>query len=139
MMGVRPQDVFRMRWEHLNWFKRVLFIPYGKTRNSRRHVPLSERVIKALELRGASANGWVFSSTHSKSGHISNVANQWRCTRKATLAFNCTQEAFLFLMPQTILATADARRTRTLAVIRESFIPKAKMSCQIRFCQPKCS
>src|SRR4029077_13636124 len=80
--GMRPQDVFRMRWEHLNWFKRVLFIPYGKTKNSRRYVPLSERVIKALELRSASANGWVFPSSLSKSGHVSNVANQWRCTRK---------------------------------------------------------
>src|ERR1700730_16898910 len=55
--GMRPQDVFRMRWEHLNWFKRELFIPYGKTKNSRRYVPLSERVIEALELRGASPNG----------------------------------------------------------------------------------
>jgi integrase len=65
-----------MRWEHLNWFKRVLFIPYGKTRNSRRYVPLSERVIKALEFRGAAANGWVFPSRRSESGHVSNVANQ---------------------------------------------------------------
>jgi hypothetical protein len=80
--GMRPQDVFRMRWEHLIWFKRVLFIPYGKTKNSRRYVPLSERVIKALQLRGASASGWVFPSSLSKSGHVSNVANQWRCTRK---------------------------------------------------------
>ena len=55
--GMRPQDVFRMRWEHINWFKRVLFIPYGKTKNSRRYVPLSERVIEALKLRGPSANG----------------------------------------------------------------------------------
>jgi integrase len=81
--GMRPQDVFRMRWEHLNWFKRVLFIPYGKTKNARRCVPLSERVIKALQLRGASANGWVFPSSLARSGHISNVANQWRWTRKA--------------------------------------------------------
>ena len=81
--GMRPQDVFRMRWEHINWFKRVLFIPYGKTKNSRRYVPLSERVIKALQLRGTTANGWVFPSTHAKSGHVSNVANQWRWTRKA--------------------------------------------------------
>jgi hypothetical protein len=45
-------------------------------------MPLSERVLKALQLRGASGDGWVFPSSHSKSGHISNVANQWRCTRK---------------------------------------------------------
>jgi len=61
----------------------VLFIPYGKTRNSRRYVPLSERVIQALEFRGAADNGWVFPSRRAESGHISSVANQWRQTRKA--------------------------------------------------------
>ena len=114
--GMRPQDVFRMRWEHLNWFKRVLFIPYGKTRNSRRYVPLSERVIKALELRGASANGWVFPSTHSKSGHISNVAGQWRCTRKAigldpAVKLYCCRHTF---------ATDALERTGNLAALMKA-------------------
>src|SRR5438094_9398064 len=62
--GMRPQDVFRMRWEHVNWFKRVIFIPHGKTKNSRRYVPLSERARQALQLRGAGTTGWVFPSCH---------------------------------------------------------------------------
>lgn len=81
--GMRPQDVFRMRWEHVNWFKRVLFIPYGKTKNSRRWVPLSERAMKALKQRGVHPSGWVFPSKYSQSGHITNVAKQWIATRKA--------------------------------------------------------
>jgi integrase len=114
--GMRPQDVFRMRWEHLNWFKRVLFIPYGKTKNSRRYVPLSERVIKALELRGATANGWVFPSTLSKSGHVSNVANQWRCTRKAlgldpAVKLYCCRHTF---------ATDALERTGNLAALMKA-------------------
>ncbi len=114
--GMRPQDAFRMRWEHLNWFKRVLFIPYGKTKNSRRYVPLSERVLKALELRGASANGWVFPSTHSKSGHVSNVANQWRSTRKAigldsSVKLYCCRHTF---------ATDALERTGNLAALMKA-------------------
>jgi integrase len=46
--GMRPQDVFRLRWEHVNWQKRTLFIPHGKTKNSRRYVPMSERVSDTL-------------------------------------------------------------------------------------------
>jgi integrase len=114
--GMRPQDVFRMRWEHLDWLKRVLFIPYGKTKNSRRHVPLSERVIEALKLRGVAANGWVFPSTRSKSGHVSNVANQWRCTRKAigldsAVKLYCCRHTF---------ATDALERTGNLAALMKA-------------------
>lgn len=114
--GMRPQDVFRMRWEHLDWFKRVLFIPYGKTKNSRRHVPLSERVIEALELRGVAANGWVFPSRKSKSGHVSNVANQWRRTRKTigldpAVKLYCCRHTF---------ATDALERTGNLAALMKT-------------------
>jgi len=114
--GMRPQDAFRMRWEHINWFKRVLFIPYGKTKNSRRHVPLSERVVEALELRGVAANGWVFPSKRSKSGHVSNVANQWRCTRKAigldpAVKLYCCRHTF---------ATDALERTGNLAALMKA-------------------
>jgi integrase len=81
--GMRPQDVFRMKWEHVNWFKKVLFVPYGKTRNSRRWVSLSERVLEALKQRGIHPSGWVFPSPYSQSGHITNVAKQWIATRNA--------------------------------------------------------
>ena len=112
--GMRPQDVFRMRWEHFNWFKRVLFIPYGKTKNSRRNVPLSERVVKALELRGAAANGWVFPSRRSRSGHVSNVASQWQRTRRAlgldpAVKLYCCRHTF---------ATDALERTENLALMK---------------------
>jgi hypothetical protein len=81
--GMRPQDVFRLRWEHVNWFKQAIFIPYGKTKNSRRYVPLSDRIKRALKARGAGAAGWVFPSRHSQSGHITNVAKQGIAARQA--------------------------------------------------------
>jgi len=113
---MRLRDIFRMRWEHLNWLKRVLFIPYGKTKNSRRYVPLSGRVIEALKLRGVTPNGSVFPSTHSRGGHVSNVANQWRCTRKAvgldsTVKLYCRRHTF---------ATDALERTGNLAAVMKA-------------------
>jgi integrase len=56
--GMRPQDVFRLRWEHVNWQKRTVFIPHGKTKNSRRYVPMSERVNDALLSRAKGSSEW---------------------------------------------------------------------------------
>jgi len=81
--GMRPQDVFRLRWEHVNWQKRTLFVPHGKTKNSRRYVPISERVNDALLSRAKSSSEWVFASRRSKTGHLTTVANQWRKVRQS--------------------------------------------------------
>jgi integrase len=45
--GMRPAEVFRMSVEHIDWQRRTIFVPFGKTRDSRRFVPMSERVMKA--------------------------------------------------------------------------------------------
>jgi integrase len=80
--GMRPQDVFRLRWEHVNWRKGTVFIPYGKTRNSRRYVPMSERMKNSLLLRASCSSEWMFPSRRSKTGHLTTVANQWRQSRR---------------------------------------------------------
>ncbi len=36
--GMRPQEVFCMRWEDVDWEKLTIFVPKGKTRIARRHV-----------------------------------------------------------------------------------------------------
>jgi integrase len=82
--GMRPQDVFRLRWEHVNWQKRTLFVPHGKTKNSRRYVPMSSRVMDAFSLRTKGSPEWVFPSLRSKTGHLTTVANQWRKARQTT-------------------------------------------------------
>jgi len=75
--GMRPSEVFRMRWENLNWEARTIFVPYGKTRNSRRYVPMSQRVMDALRIRAASrTSDWVFPS-NSRSGHLVSVEKQF--------------------------------------------------------------
>jgi integrase len=77
--GMRPEEVLRMRVEDVNWDRRLIFIPRGKTANSRRYVPMSRRLMEALWLRtGDREEGWVFPSRikkngqpFSKSGHLS--------------------------------------------------------------------
>jgi integrase len=57
--GMRPSEVFQMRWEDLTWDPGMIFIPRGKTKRSRRHLPMSERVIEALQIRrNGQTQGW---------------------------------------------------------------------------------
>jgi integrase len=70
-----------MRWEHVDLLKGTIFIPFGKIKNSRQYVPVSERVVLALRARSRTSE-WVFPSKRSKSGHIINVAKEWLDARK---------------------------------------------------------
>lgn len=80
--GMRPSEVFRLRWENVNWETRTIFIPNGKTRNSRRFVPMSIRVCDALLVRCAGRReGWVFPS-RSKAGHLTTVAKPFSNARE---------------------------------------------------------
>ena len=78
--GLRPGEIFRMRWENIHWDKGLIFNPRGKSRKSRRYVPLTERVKAALLMRkGGENEGWVFPSKKAQSGHITDreVSKQW--------------------------------------------------------------
>src|SRR5437667_5271181 len=78
--GLRPGEIFRMRWENIHWDKGLIFNPRGKSRKSRRYVPLTERVNVALVARKEGVNeGWVFPSKRARSGHITDreVSKQW--------------------------------------------------------------
>ena len=63
-------EALRMRREYVNLSGSYYHNPKGKTERDRRVVPLSERVIKALQARGPQLQGWVFPSQRSKSGHV---------------------------------------------------------------------
>jgi integrase len=98
-MGLRPDEVFRMRWEDVHWEKRLYFNPYGKSRKARRWIPMSQRAIDALKerlqkqaTRTATQGGkssavsepceWVFPSKKAESGHLTTVAKQVREARR---------------------------------------------------------
>lgn len=75
--GMRPSEVFEMRWEDLTWNPGMLFIPRGKTKRSRCHIPMSDRGIEALhDRRNGQIEGWVFPSD-SRCGHITSALNLW--------------------------------------------------------------
>jgi len=78
--GLRPGEIFRMRWENIHWDKGLIFNPRGKSRKSRRYVPLTERVKLALLARKEGVKeGWIFPSKRAQSGYITDreVSKQW--------------------------------------------------------------
>jgi len=80
-MGLRPAEVFRMRWEHVHWDSRLYFNPVGKSRKARRWVPLSQRVFDVLRLRACNGSEWVFPSRRAAEGHLTTIAGQFRAAR----------------------------------------------------------
>lgn len=135
--GMRPQEVFSMRWEHVNWAAGAIFIPFGKTRNARRYVPMSQRVRAALEerllfrarppqashglpptpvLREATGglNGWVFPA-RSKRGHLTTVGRQWRSAREAA---DLPESVVLYSARHTFATHALAATGNLAAVMR---------------------
>ena len=74
--GVRPEECFRMRWEHISWARErygMILVTHGKTESARRFVPLTPRARAILEARwelaGRCQEGWIWPSA-TKSGHI---------------------------------------------------------------------
>jgi integrase len=66
--ALRPEESFRLRWEYVR--DGALNIPFGKTENARRTIPLSERAARLMEARRASAKSdWGFPAP-TKSEHI---------------------------------------------------------------------
>jgi integrase len=66
--GLRPEECYRLRWEHVR--DNALHIPFGKTANARRSIPIPKRSEAVLEMRRAVATSeWVFPAP-TKSGHI---------------------------------------------------------------------
>jgi integrase len=66
--GLRPEECYRLRWEHVR--ENALHIPFGKTANARRSIPLSSRAVALLNMRQSiSATEWVFPAP-TKTGHM---------------------------------------------------------------------
>jgi len=98
--GMRPEEVFRIQLENIDWSRRVIFNPHGKTRASRRRVPISERMSDLLMLRCRDRReGWLFPSRRAADGHLTTVAKQFREARSETglprsLVLYCARHTF---------------------------------------------
>jgi integrase len=120
--GLRPDEVLRMRWEHIDSAARTIFNPYGKTGRSRRRLPMSDRVFQTLEERrgGHKSEGWVFPSPMktSRSGHfsLSAIEHQFKSARtKAGLP-----EALVLYCCRHTYATDALARTGNVAAVMDS-------------------
>jgi len=97
---MRPDEVFRLRIENIDWNRQLIFNPFGKTRASRRHVPISQRMIEVLRVRsGEKQDGWLFPSQRAVEGHLTTVAKQFREARRAAglpenLVLYCARHTF---------------------------------------------
>ena len=82
--GLRPEECFRLRWEHVQ--DGAVHIPFGKTENARRTIPLTQRTAAILETRRAVAEGeWVFPAP-TRSGHIEKSSLKKQHPKACTLA-----------------------------------------------------
>jgi len=90
--GMRPEEVMRMRPEHIQWDRDRLLVPYGKSMRSKRYLPLSNRMRALLKARKIDGE-WVFPG-ESDSGHRVTIAKQWYAAVKAA-----NEEAFLRGLP----------------------------------------
>jgi integrase len=115
--GARPEEVFRIRIENIDWSARTIFNPHGKTKKARRYLPISDRMLNLLMVRAAGAKeGWLFPSKKAKCGHLTTVAKQWREARKAaglpdSLVLYCARHSF---------GTAAYAATRNLAAVMDA-------------------
>lgn len=61
--GMRPEEVFRMDVRNLDFARRTIFNPFGKTKAAKRTIPMTSEVCEVLRRRSAQARGrWVFCS-----------------------------------------------------------------------------
>jgi integrase len=69
--ALRPEECFRLRWQNVR--AGSLHIPFGKTQNARRSVPLTQRTTVLLAMRRSDHRiDWVFPAA-TRSGHPASV------------------------------------------------------------------
>lgn len=72
--GLRPEEVFRIRIENLDFGEKKIFNPFGKTKTARRKVTMTVEVAEILERRAKKAKSpFVFPSKGNLEGPIGNV------------------------------------------------------------------
>jgi hypothetical protein len=77
------RELYRIRTENLDWSHRIILVPDSKTPEGRRMIPMSDRVYELLRIRAAGkAQGWLFPSTRSECGHLTDLGKQFRLARR---------------------------------------------------------
>lgn len=131
--GMRPEDeVFTMRWEHVDWLNNRYFVYDSKTPAGIRYVPISERMQKVLLSRfKGQRQGWVFPSKRSKSGHLTTVAKQFREARKKAKL----PDAVKLYCGRHTFGTDALERTKNLAAVMKA-MGHSDVRCTMRYQHP---
>jgi integrase len=123
--GFRPEEVFRMSWEDVNFRPAgkaaygYVHVPIGKTKYARRNVSMTARVKALLEMRhsqqGEPSEGWVFAAP-TKSGRVESLKSQ----HKKALTLSKVRAFVLYSLRHTMLtrlgeAGADAFAIQKIA------------------------
>jgi len=71
--GMRPEEVFRIRTENIDFKQPSIFNPFGKTKAARRTIPMTVDVLALLKARAQKAEKmgtpFIFSSPHMRYVH----------------------------------------------------------------------
>ncbi len=80
--GMRPEEVFRLRVENIDFKQKTIFNPFGKTKAARRTIPMTDDVSCLLKIRVKKAvtfrTQYVFPSRGNKQQPISSVKKAHR-------------------------------------------------------------
>ena len=75
--GMRPEEVFRMRVENVDFKQKTIFNPFGKTKAARRTIPMTDDVLSLLRNRVKAAvemgSPLVFTSPHDAKKPVGSV------------------------------------------------------------------
>lgn len=78
LTGARKTNVLAMRWEEIDFNRKLWHIPETKNGESL-NVPLVDEALnRLLELRNTSDSDWVFPSPASKTGHLQDPKKAWK-------------------------------------------------------------
>ena len=80
--GMRPEEVFRIRVENIDFRQKTIFNPFGKTKAARRTIPMTENVVGILTKRAKKAeltnSPFVFAAPHDAQKPIGSVKKAHR-------------------------------------------------------------
>jgi integrase len=80
--GMRPEEVFRLRVENIDFKQKSIFNPFGKTKAARRTIPMTDDVLSLLKARSTKATlmgtPFVFSSPYNIHKPIGSVKKAHR-------------------------------------------------------------
>jgi len=112
--GMRPGEACRLRWEAVDFVRGVILVTHGKSRQARRHLPMSSRVLAMLKERAKSGAVWVFpNKAGDKAITPENLGYAFRVLRRR---FKMSEEVVLYCARHTFAtdfmgATGDLSKT----------------------------